>query len=89
LVRIANAAIDIYTSVTVLSRATYALKRNPEAAKHDAQIAQLFCRSAAKRIQRNLADAANPDPNDLKQIQAIARQTFENGSLVHRHPIDL
>jgi hypothetical protein len=65
------------------------LKANPDAAKHDLQIAQLFTRSASKRIRRNLAEAANPNSTDLKQIETIARQIFENGGLAHLHPIDV
>lgn len=89
MIRVANAAIDIYSIVAVLSRATYALNHNKDAADHDVQVAQLFTRSAAKRIQRSLAEAANPNDKDLKQIETIARQVYENGGLVHRHPIDI
>jgi len=89
LVRLANAAIDIYSTVCVLSRATYALNKDANAAKHDLEISQLFSRSASNRIQNNLKEAANPNEKDLKHIETIARQVYENNGLVHRHPIDI
>jgi len=89
LVRVADAAIDIYSIVCVLSRATYALNKDKNAAKHDLEVAQLFARTASKRIQDNLKEAANPNSKDLKQIEGIARQIYENNGLVHRHPIDI
>ncbi|KAI6184255.1 hypothetical protein M3Y97_00576400 [Aphelenchoides bicaudatus] len=89
LIRVANAAIDIYSIAAVLSRATYALSQNQEAAKHDLEVAQLFTRSATKRIQRSLSEASNPNEKDLKQIETIASQVYENGGLAHRHPIDI
>jgi very long chain acyl-CoA dehydrogenase len=89
LIRIANAAIDIYSIAAVLSRATYALNKSEESAKHDLEVAQLFTSSASKRIQDNLKEAYNPDSKDLEQTVTIARQVYENKGLAHRHPIDI
>lgn len=89
LIRVANAAIDIYSVVAVLSRATYALNKNQEAAAHDLQVAQLFTRNASKRIQRSLSEASKPNEKDLSQIESIARQVYEANGLAHRHPIDV
>jgi hypothetical protein len=89
LTRIANAAIDIYSVVAVLSRATYALNHNQEAASHDVQVAQLFTRAASKRIKRNLSEASNPSEKDLQQIEAIARDVYAVNGLAHLHPIDV
>ncbi|KAI6242914.1 Acyl-CoA dehydrogenase family member 9 [Aphelenchoides fujianensis] len=89
LIRIANAAIDIYALVCVLSRATYSLQKDANAAQNDLQIAQLFARNATQRIQQNLKDAANAKEGDLKKIDGIAARAFEAGGIAHRHPIDV
>ena len=86
--RLADAAIDIYSTVAVLSRASYALSRDESAAQADVQIAQYFTRQASRRVQLSLAAAGRADAADLSQLRAIAEQAFDAGTHVHRHPID-
>ncbi|KAI6196689.1 hypothetical protein M3Y94_01138400 [Aphelenchoides besseyi] len=89
LIRIADAAIEIYSLVAVLSRASYALNKDVDAAQSDLMIAQLYARRSSTRIQRYLNDIANLNNDDLKKIEKISNQAFENGAIAHRHPIDI
>ncbi|CAD5212393.1 unnamed protein product [Bursaphelenchus okinawaensis] len=88
LTRLADAAIDIYSTIAVLSRASYVLNKHSDA-KIDLQIAQLFSQNASIRIQRNLKDAAAASSNKLGLIADISKQVTENEGLVHQHIIDV
>uniref|UniRef100_A0A914HE95 Very long-chain specific acyl-CoA dehydrogenase, mitochondrial n=1 Tax=Globodera rostochiensis TaxID=31243 RepID=A0A914HE95_GLORO len=90
LIRVANAAIDIYSMAVVLSRCNYAIERNgPENSQHDQFITNLFCRQAYKRVKNNLKEAKTPSETELLLIEQIAGQLRENQAMVQKHPIDL
>ncbi|CAK5069536.1 unnamed protein product [Meloidogyne enterolobii] len=89
LIRVANAAIDIYSMAVVLSRCNYAQEKTGGCSAHDQKIANLFCRQAAKRVNANLDEAMGPSEREMDLIAQIAGNVCENGAMVQKHPVDL
>ncbi|KAI1719984.1 acyl-CoA dehydrogenase, middle domain-containing protein [Ditylenchus destructor] len=90
LIRVANAAIDIYSMVAVLSRASYVIaKSGLEQSTHDQQIAQLFVRQASKRAMANLKEAATPSVTGTRLIGEIAKSVCDNGAMIQKHPLSI
>ncbi|KFM73577.1 Very long-chain specific acyl-CoA dehydrogenase, mitochondrial, partial [Stegodyphus mimosarum] len=52
--RLANAAIDIYAMVTVLSRATHTLNKNLASAAYEEMLTNIICSEASERVHQNL-----------------------------------
>ncbi|MBA3891139.1 MAG: acyl-CoA dehydrogenase, partial [Gemmatimonadaceae bacterium] len=78
--RMANAAIDIYLSIAVLSRATAAIHRAGEepAAAEDLDMARLFIPMAMRRARRHIRALAN---NQDARLTAVASRAMETGEL--------
>uniref|UniRef100_A0A7E5A176 Very long-chain specific acyl-CoA dehydrogenase, mitochondrial n=1 Tax=Panagrellus redivivus TaxID=6233 RepID=A0A7E5A176_PANRE len=89
LTRVADAAIDIYSMVCVLSRATYVLNKQNGNAPHDKKIVELFTRQAVRRVRANLARASAGDDKEVGLIHDIATEISANGGLVQQHPLNL
>lgn len=89
LIRVANAAIDIYSMAVVLSRCNYAQEKTGGCSAHDQKIANLFCRQAAKRVNANLDEAMGPSEREMDLIAQIAGNVCENGAMAQKHPVDL
>ncbi|KAH7722958.1 Protein ACDH-12 a [Aphelenchoides avenae] len=87
LIRVANAAIDIYSMAAVLSRASYVLEKGD--APHDLEIAQLFASQASKRALENLKVAKSPSDTQIKLISGIANAVSRNEAMIQKHPIDV
>ena len=87
--RLANAAIDIYTMLVVLSRATRALDRNISSAAIECNMTRVICSEANTRISRNLRALKSPDALKYDELMRnIAKEVISNGSIVHSHPLD-
>ena len=87
--RLANASIDIYTMLVVLSRATRALERNLDSAVIEANMTRVICAEANTRISRNLRALKSPDAlkyDDL--MRNIAKEVIGNGTTIHDHPLN-
>merc|ERR1711862_107427 len=86
--RLSNAAIDIYTSLVVLSRVTRALEKNVLSAEIEKNMAKVICSEANITIARNLGSLRSGEPlrNDEGK-RKIARAVIDNGGLVHDHPL--
>jgi acyl-CoA dehydrogenase family protein 9 len=85
--RLANAAIDIYMSVAVLSRTTWEIERagSVDAAEPELDCARVFIPSAMRRARRNIrALRANQDA----RMTAIAQRALESGELAPETPTD-
>ncbi|KAJ8310974.1 hypothetical protein KUTeg_011475 [Tegillarca granosa] len=52
--RVADSAMDIYAMVSVLSRASRAMKRNEASGQHESLMCQVYCNEASERISGNL-----------------------------------
>ncbi|XP_068685928.1 very long-chain specific acyl-CoA dehydrogenase, mitochondrial-like [Montipora foliosa] len=86
--RLADAAIDIYGMVAVLSRASRSLNNKLSTAQHEALIASVFCDEAADRIRLNLNSLvdSNKLTNDTK-MSRIAEDVIRNMNTVPAHPL--
>ncbi|KAF7991762.1 hypothetical protein HCN44_010563 [Aphidius gifuensis] len=80
--RLAQAAIDTYTSVVVLSRASRAANLNLPTAEHEILMAQAWCQEAASRTAYNLKVAKSEKYTDLfKKYKKISQNVCENGGI--------
>jgi acyl-CoA dehydrogenase family protein 9 len=85
--RLANAAIDIFHSVAVLSRTTWEIERagSVEAATPELDCARVFIPAAMRRARRNIrALRINQD----KRLSDIAGRALESGELAPETPTD-
>lgn len=87
--RLANAAIDIYTMLVVMSRATRGLQKNVPSAEIEKNMTKVICSEANINIDRTLKSIRNTEAlkND-EVMRVIAREVLQNGGLVHGHPLD-
>ena len=77
--RMANAAIDIYLSVAVLSRVTSAIERDGEdGAAADLDMARLFIPMAMRRARRQIRALRS---NQDARLAAVATRALETGEL--------
>jgi hypothetical protein len=78
--RLANAAIDVYMSVAVLSRTTWEIERagSAEAAIAELDCARVFIPAAMRRARRNIR-ALRVNQDD--RLKAIAARALESGEL--------
>jgi acyl-CoA dehydrogenase family member 9 len=85
--RLANAAIDIFMSVAVLSRTTWEIERAGSVAGAVAELdcARVFIPAAMRRARRNIrALRINQDA----RLSAIAERALESGDLAPETPTD-
>ena len=84
--RMANAAIDIYLAVAVLSRTTWEIERaGVEGAAAELDCARVFIPAAMRRARRNVrALRVNQD----ERLSAIAGRALESGELAPETPMD-
>ena len=84
--RMANAAIDIYLSTAVLSRATTAIKKHGEAgAKDDLDAAKIFIAMAMRRARRAIRAI---EKNQDDRLRALAKRAYDTGDLTVPTPTD-
>ncbi len=85
--RMANAAIDIYLSTAVLSRATWAIGKagSEEAAAADVDNAHIFIAMAMRRARRNVRGI---ERNQDSRLKALAERAMESGTLTVPTPTD-
>ncbi|TMS33817.1 hypothetical protein L596_001509 [Steinernema carpocapsae] len=87
--RVANAAIDIYSMIAVLSRCTRTLNSAGGNGEHEQQIAELFVEQAARRAIDQLKEADGATLDDVPRIESIADAICKNQGLIQTHPIDV
>ena len=58
--KMAQSTIDIFGMFVVLSRATRSINNKNASSEHEANLANLFCIEAARRVDDNLRDAVDP-----------------------------
>uniref|UniRef100_A0AC35TGH4 Very long-chain specific acyl-CoA dehydrogenase, mitochondrial n=1 Tax=Rhabditophanes sp. KR3021 TaxID=114890 RepID=A0AC35TGH4_9BILA len=88
-IRVADAAIDIYSMVCALSRCTYSLNKKAAGSENEVKIVKLFVDQATKRVFDNLKIAASPNGKEIDSITELAKDICANGGLIQQHPIDL
>jgi acyl-CoA dehydrogenase family protein 9 len=85
--RMANAAIDIYLSTAVLSRATAAIeKHGAEAAKADLDAAHLFISMSMRRTRRAIRAV---ERNSDERMRNVAQRALDTGDLTVPTPTDV
>ncbi|KAK5978148.1 Very long-chain specific acyl-CoA dehydrogenase [Trichostrongylus colubriformis] len=89
LIRVADAAIDIYSMIATLSRCTHSCNNKAASAPHEKDIANYFCSIASRRTLSNLKEAANGNEYDVNLITSIATAVCKNGGLPTQHPVDV
>jgi len=85
--RLANAAIDIFMAVAVLSRTTWEISRagSVEAAQAELDCARVFIPAAMRRARRNVRALRS---NQDERLSAIALRALESGELAPEAPTD-
>jgi acyl-CoA dehydrogenase family protein 9 len=86
--RMANAAIDIFLSVAVLSRTTWEIERlgSEEAAKAQVDCARIFVPSASRRVRRNIRALRK---NQDQRMRAVAEHALSTVTLGPEAPTDV
>jgi len=86
--RLADAAIDIFGMVSVLSRASKAMTDSCESAEHQKKMAQLFVSEASLRTARNLKSCRNPESVNNDQLKSqVANDIIKGMGVVAEHPL--
>jgi len=86
--RVANAAIELYSSACVLSRASRALERGVPSAEHELRLARVWINEACQRaryglmVSRSAASAAN-----FADLTALSDELCANGGVVAGRPL--
>ncbi|XP_004638432.1 very long-chain specific acyl-CoA dehydrogenase, mitochondrial [Octodon degus] len=87
--RLADGAIDLYTMVVVLSRASRSLSEGHPAAQHEKILCDSWCIEAAARIQETMAALQN-DPHQqelFRNFKSISKALVERGGMVTSNPL--
>jgi len=86
--RIANASMDLYTMVVVLSRCTRSLNNKVSTAQHEKLMTELWCNEASARIEKNLkALSSSVELGNFSKMATISKTVCQNGSLVQENPL--
>jgi very long chain acyl-CoA dehydrogenase len=86
---LANAAIDIYISTVLLSRATNSINRKFRSAPHEILIVNTFIAEAMERVEQNLAASKSPARHELNNnLKQISDNVCSSQGIGHVHPID-
>ncbi|XP_017776154.1 PREDICTED: very long-chain specific acyl-CoA dehydrogenase, mitochondrial [Nicrophorus vespilloides] len=86
--RLANAAIDIYTSAVVISRASKSLNENISTAQHEKLMAEAWCLEASERVTQNLKTiSSGKNLDNFTKLSTIAKTVCENGGTVQLNPL--
>ena len=87
--RLANAAIDIYSMVVVLSRSSRAAKNKLPTAEHELNMAKAWCYQANDSCRTNLRKATSGQQlNYYKDMSTIAETVINHGSVKSTHVIE-
>ncbi|XP_041358344.1 very long-chain specific acyl-CoA dehydrogenase, mitochondrial-like [Gigantopelta aegis] len=86
--RLADAAIDIYGMVAVLSRASRSLNENHVSAQHEKLLCTVWCDEASERIHGNLKSLSDSgSKKTFERLSQISQDIVANGNTVQRHPL--
>ncbi|KAL4220387.1 hypothetical protein ACF0H5_020790 [Mactra antiquata] len=86
--RVAEAAIDIYGMVCVLSRASRSLSTNVASASTESAMCQTFCEEASVRVETNLNIAVSDrNMKTFRTLSTISDEVIKHGGCVQEHPL--
>ncbi|XP_053207789.1 very long-chain specific acyl-CoA dehydrogenase, mitochondrial-like [Panonychus citri] len=87
--RLADSAIDIYSMIVTLSRATRSIQKNFPSAQHEVNMVKVICNEGSTRVQANLAACRTSEKlADFNSLRKISDSLFVNNGVSHRHPIE-
>ncbi|XP_061664911.1 very long-chain specific acyl-CoA dehydrogenase, mitochondrial [Syngnathoides biaculeatus] len=88
LMRVADCAIDIYSMIVVLSRASRSLSQGQPSAQHEKVLCETWCVEAHGRLTRDIkALRSNQSGQLYGNFRAISAAVVENGGTVAAHPL--
>ncbi|XP_077355752.1 very long-chain specific acyl-CoA dehydrogenase, mitochondrial isoform X2 [Festucalex cinctus] len=88
LMRVADCAIDIYTMIVVLSRASRSLSQGHPSAQHEKVLCETWCVEAHGRLVRDIQALRSSKSRQLyNNLRAISAAVVENGGTVAPHPL--
>ncbi|XP_039087539.1 very long-chain specific acyl-CoA dehydrogenase, mitochondrial isoform X2 [Hyaena hyaena] len=87
--RLADSAIDLYTMVVVLSRASRSLSEGQPTAQHEKMLCDTWCIEAAARVRDNMtALQSDPQQQELfRNFKSISKALVEHGGVVPSNPL--
>ncbi|XP_053205999.1 very long-chain specific acyl-CoA dehydrogenase, mitochondrial-like [Panonychus citri] len=87
--RLVDSAIDIYSMIVTLSRATRSIQKNFPSAQHEVNMVKVICNEGSTRVQANLAACRTSEKlADFNSLRKISDSLFVNNGVSHRHPIE-
>ena len=85
--RVSDVAIDLYVSVSVLSRCTKSLQEGLESAHQEELLTRAWCHGAHKRIQANLDTLSSNSSQDFQDMASISRAVCQRACVVQPNPL--
>ncbi|XP_042770756.1 very long-chain specific acyl-CoA dehydrogenase, mitochondrial isoform X1 [Panthera leo] len=87
--RLADGAIDLYTMVVVLSRASRSLSEGHPTAQHEKMLCDSWCIEAAARVRETMtALQSDPQQQELfRNFKSISTALVERGGVVTSNPL--
>ncbi|XP_051975333.1 very long-chain specific acyl-CoA dehydrogenase, mitochondrial-like [Xyrauchen texanus] len=86
--RVADSAIDLYTMVVVLSRASRSLSQGLPSAQHEKILCETWCMEAHDRIMLNVKTLKSSSSKQLfRNLRDVSMSVVENGGVVAPHPL--
>ncbi|XP_013781569.1 very long-chain specific acyl-CoA dehydrogenase, mitochondrial-like [Limulus polyphemus] len=86
--RLANSAIDIYSMVTVLSRASRSLQQHLSSAEYEHNLTSVICSEGYERVQLNLNSLKTSEKlKNFEKMSKISQDLCKHGGLVQQHPL--
>lgn len=88
--KVAECAIDIYSSACVLSRANNAITNKLQTASYETKLANMWIRQATARIMGNVRDVIYKRKSRyLKNFTEISKNICDNGKIPTNNPLNL
>jgi len=86
--RLAEAAIDIYSMVVILSRCSRSINNGLDTAQHEVAIVNTWCDEASARVMQNLATlSSSQHRKNYDTLAQISKDVVQNGGVIHQNPL--
>jgi very long chain acyl-CoA dehydrogenase len=86
--RFANAAIDLFGMMCVVSRTTKSLNESAETAQHEVLMTQIFCEEASNRIDEVIQSISNPESLKVDSLKkTLGDQLVDKDGCFAKHPL--
>jgi very long chain acyl-CoA dehydrogenase len=87
--RLANSAIDVYTSAVVLSRASTSLDKGLPTANHEKLMTEAWVLEACERVDANLkAIATGKNLDNFTKLSHISKNICESTGVAQLNPLN-